>query len=975
MSEKVLLLGSGGREHALAWRLIRSESVGEVFVAPGNGGTSTLGNSVSNVALEISAKDDFAAVLGFVKSKGVTLVVVGPEQPLVDGVVDVLKANGIPCFGPCKAAATLEGSKAFSKDFMVKHNIPTSRHKSFTDHDEALAHLSKVDYPVVIKASGLAAGKGVVLPESTEEAVAFIKEIMLDSRFGNAGNEIVIEERIEGPEVSVLAFCDGKTVALMPAAQDHKRALDGDKGLNTGGMGAYAPAPVLTSSLRSWVEKNVMQATVDAAAKDGFEYKGVLYAGLMITANGPSVLEFNCRFGDPETQVILPLLDSDLCKIMMDCVEGRLNPSAVKWKAGAAATVVGASGGYPLSYKKGFSISGIGSDSDNSIVFHAGTKRSDNGGVVTSGGRVLAVTGIGSSLVGALQQSYKRMGNISFDGMFYRSDIAHKAVGKKLKIGVLGSTRGTDLEFLFGALQNGRLNAAIEVVVSNKAGAGILDLARSNGVKAVALQSKGKEREDFDEEVTKELAAAGVDIVVLIGYMRILSAKFISRWAGHVINVHPSLLPEFAGGMDRNVHQAVLDAGKKETGCTVHIVTEKVDSGPILVQHRCPVYFDDNVDTLKARVQALEGEALIEAIRGFQFKKEAPASSGGLTYAAAGVDIQAGNALIDAIKPYCKATRRSGCDADLGGFGGLFDLAAAGYAGPDTVLVACTDGVGTKLKVAQHCGIPDTVGQDLVAMCVNDLIVQGAEPLFFLDYYATGKLDVATAAAVVKGIAKGCELSGCGLIGGETAEMPQMYADGDYDLAGFSVGAVRRGEILPRKVNAGDVLIGVPSSGIHSNGYSLVRKLVRDCGLKYDGPVPFESSKATLGEALMEPTRIYVKALMPLIHDGLVAALSHITGGGLVENIPRVLPSSLCATIERSALALPPVFDWIATAGNVAPEEMYTTFNCGIGMVLVVSPGDAAAVLDRLHRGGDADARMLGKLDVCEEGSEQVVFV
>ena len=975
MSRKVLLLGSGGREHALAWRLSKSPSVEHVYVSPGNGGTSTLGSSVENVTLDLNPNDDFASVAEFVNAKSIELVAVGPEQPLVDGIVDALSKAGVACFGPCKAAAQLEGSKAFSKDFMVRHNIPTAQHKSFTVYDEALQHLQEVAYPVVIKASGLAAGKGVVLPETKEEGMEFLREIMVDSRFGSAGSEIVIEERLEGPEVSVLGFCDGNTVALMPAAQDHKRALDGDNGLNTGGMGAYAPAPVLTASLREWVRVHVMQATVDAAAKEGFPYKGVLYAGLMITPNGPRVLEFNCRFGDPETQVILPLLETDLCTVMLACSQGALDPSAITWKDGAAATIVAASGGYPLAYKKGYAISGLDGPSDSSnIVFHAGTKRGEAGAVVTSGGRVLAVTGLGSNLISALGAAYARIRDISFEGMFYRSDIGHRAVGKKLKIGVLGSTKGTDLAFLFRALGAGRLNATIEVVVSNKVDAGILDLAREHGVKAVSVDAKNKSREDYDGNVTSELASSNVDLVVMIGYMRIVSESFVERWEGKIINVHPSLLPDFAGGMNLSVHRAVLEAGRKETGCTVHIVTKEVDAGPILVQHRCPVYFDDTPETLKARVQALEGEALVEAIRSFQFVKPTSATSTALTYAAAGVDIHAGNALVDAIKPYCKATRRTGCDADLGGFGGLFDLGAAGYVGDDTVLVACTDGVGTKLKVAQQCGRPGTVGQDLVAMCVNDLIVQGAEPLFFLDYYATGKLDVATATAVVRGIAKGCELSGCGLIGGETAEMPQMYDDGEYDLAGFSVGAVQRSKILPRAVNAGDILIGIPSSGIHSNGYSLVRKLVRDCGLSYDGPCPFSSSKSTLGEALLTPTRIYVKALMPLIHDGLISALSHITGGGLVENIPRVLPKRVRATFDNAALKLPPVW-WIRTAGNVALTEMYTTFNCGVGMVLVVPPGDADAVLGRLHASGDVGSRVIGKLSACKDGEDQVVFV
>ncbi len=376
--------------------------------------------------------------------------------------------------------------------------------------------------------------------------------------------------------------------------------------------------------------------------------------------------------------------------------------------------------------------------------------------------------------------------------------------------------------------------------------------------------------------------------------MRILSDSFCEEWRGRVLNVHPSLLPDFAGGMDLAVHKAVIEAGKKESGCTVHFVTEIVDGGPIAVQKRCEVAPDETPESLKAKVQALEGPSFIEAIARFSegaYREVCPASElkGNkvtITYKDAGVDIDAGDALVDAIKPLCKSTVRVGCDADLGGFGGLFDLEAAGYS-KDTILVSCTDGVGTKLRVAQMAGVHDTVGIDLVAMCVNDLIVQGAEPLLFLDYFATGKLEVGVAYQVVQGIAEGCRQSMSGLIGGETAEMPQMYAPGDYDLAGFSVGAVEKSRLLPRVVKPNQVLIGLPSSGVHSNGYSLVRKIVDTHHFSYSQPCPFGETETTLGKALLEPTRIYVKALMPLIKDGVIEALAHITGGGLTDNIPR----------------------------------------------------------------------------------------
>jgi phosphoribosylaminoimidazole synthetase len=319
----------------------------------------------------------------------------------------------------------------------------------------------------------------------------------------------------------------------------------------------------------------------------------------------------------------------------------------------------------------------------------------------------------------------------------------------------------------------------------------------------------------------------------------------------------------------------------------------------------------------------------------------------GLTYAGAGVDIDAGEALVERIKPLARSTRRPGADAALGGFGALFDLKAAGYADP--LLVTTTDGVGTKLKVAAETGLHGTVGVDLVAMCVNDLLAQGAEPLLFLDYFATGKLDVDLAETVVAGIAEGCRDAGAALVGGETAEMPGMYGPGDYDLAGFSVGVVERGAVLPRLADqkAGDVIIALPSSGPHSNGYSLIRRVVEVSGLKWTDPAPFEPA-VSLGEALMRPTKIYVRDALPLIKAGVIKGAAHITGGGLIENPPRAIAEGLQPAFDWSAWALPPVFDWLASTGGIAAEEMRRTFNCGVGFILIVGPDEVAPMLGDL---------------------------
>ena len=348
------------------------------------------------------------------------------------------------------------------------------------------------------------------------------------------------------------------------------------------------------------------------------------------------------------------------------------------------------------------------------------------------------------------------------------------------------------------------------------------------------------------------------------------------------------------------------------------------------------------------------------------------AGKNGLTYSDAGVDIDAGNLLVEKIKPAVRSTRRPGADGEIGGFGGLFDLKAAGFTDP--ILVAANDGVGTKLKIAIDADFHDTVGIDLVAMCVNDLVVQGAEPLLFLDYFATGKLDPDQGAAIVTGIAAGCREAGCALIGGETAEMPGMYSDGDYDLAGFAVGAAERGQLLPvGDIAAGDLILGLTSSGVHSNGFSLVRKIVALSGLAWDAPAPFRDGM-TLGEALLTPTRIYVKPLLRAIREtGALKALAHITGGGFPENIPRVLPKNLAAEVDLDSIPVPPVFSWLAKTGGVEPKEMLRTFNCGIGMIVVVAAENAQAVSDILRAEGEVVVP-LGRMVDRLEGGAGVIY-
>ncbi|ORX37115.1 putative Phosphoribosylformylglycinamidine cyclo-ligase [Kockovaella imperatae] len=786
----ILILGSGGREHALAYKLAQSKRVSKVLVAPGNGGTAIMGGKVTNVLEKWGGSTGYESIAQWAREQGVDLVVPGPEQPLVDGAEVVFRKAGIPVFGPSPAAALLEGSKSLSKAFMARNSIPTASFRSFTSdqYTQASEYIQSNPFTsgrCVIKASGLAAGKGVLIPESTDEAIEALKSVMLDREFGDAGDEVVVEEYLTGPEISVLAFCDGYSVVPLPAAQDHKRIGDGDVGPNTGGMGAYAPAPVATPDIMERVMKESLEPTLKGMREEGHPFVGMLFTGFILTSDGPKVLEYNVRFGDPETQALMLLLsdETDLAEVMLACVERRLDSVKLAYRDGHAVSVVLASQGYPGKYPKGIPMS-IPPMPEGVQVFHAGTAiKGDTG--VTDGGRVLAVCAFAPSLRQAVDMAYSGVELVEFEGKTFRRDIAYRALAAE-----------------------------------------------------------------------------------------------------------PAPLTSTAS-------------------------SSSIPQRPVT----------------------------------------------GLTYASAGVSVENGNSLVDNIKPIVKATRRPGADASIGGFGGAFDLSAAGYSDP--ILVSGTDGVGTKLRVALEYGKHDTVGIDLVAMSVNDLIVQGAEPLYFLDYFACSALDIQVAQDVITGIATGCLESGCALIGGETAEMPGMYHGDDYDLAGFAVGAVERSQLLPRTdIVAGDYLIGLPSDGLHSNGFSLVRKIVSLAGLTYDSPTPW-SEDVPLGESLLRPTRLYIKPLLPGIKSGLFKGMSHITGGGFTENIPRIFSDpalqGLGVEIDLRTWTLDPVWKWLMSAGNVAPLEMARTFNCGVGMVIVVGANEVDAALQSLTEGGER-AFVMGKV-------------
>ena len=413
---KILVVGGGGREHAICWKLSKEASVDKIYCAPGNAG-------ISNVAQCIDIQDsDIENLLNFAKENKIDLTIVGPEIPLVAGIVDKFEKEGLKIFGPNKKCAQLEGSKAFSKDFMIRHNLPTAKYKEYTDLDEAISEIDSFGYPVVIKADGLAAGKGVVIPENREDAITTLKEMMSDKKFGNAGDKIVVEEFLTGIETSILAFVDNDTIVPMVSSKDHKKVFEGETGLNTGGMGTFSPSEIYTEKLAKEVQEKILDKTLEGFKKDNLNYKGILFVGLMITEDGPKILEYNVRFGDPETQSVLFRLDTDLNKIISEILNNNLKNIEINYSKEESICVMLTSGGYPENYEKGKVISGLENLDSDIVVFHSGTKF-DNENIVTNGGRVIGITAKGKTVKEAAQKVYENIKKINFEKMHYRKDI------------------------------------------------------------------------------------------------------------------------------------------------------------------------------------------------------------------------------------------------------------------------------------------------------------------------------------------------------------------------------------------------------------------------------------------------------------------------------------------------------------------------------------------------------------------------
>ncbi|MEM9655334.1 MAG: phosphoribosylamine--glycine ligase [Actinomycetota bacterium] len=739
----VLLIGSGGREHAIAEAISASPLLASLAVAPGNAGTTAY-----NVDLDVFDSD---AVVRYCTDNAIDLVVVGPEAPLVAGLGDAVRDAGIACFGPSAAAARLEGSKTFAREFAARHGIPGPVCESFTQVGPAIEWLDAFGKPVVVKADGLASGKGVIIPETRVETERAIYDLLADRTMGDAGATVVLEERLEGEELSLFGIADGETVVPIGTAQDHKRVGEGDTGLNTGGMGAFAPVPGMADREPELVAQFLDRAVAGMAA-EGTPYVGVLYAGIMLTDDGPRLIEYNCRFGDPEAQILLPLIGSDVLELLAAAASGGLADVAVERVSGTtAATVVVAAKGYPTSPALGVPIPEVGLPPQVSLI-HSSTDIV-NGQVVSAGGRVLSVTGTGTDLEDALRRVYGVVDQLVGDALFARADIGHRYVTRQA-----------------------------------------------------------------------EQAADPGDAYAKAGVSFAAAADATSQIAESVLSTHD----------------------------------ERVVSG-------------------------------------------------------------------------------------LGSFGGVFDLGSLSGL-KDPLLVATTDGVGTKTVLAEQLDSWESVGADIVNHGVNDVLVQGATPLFFLDTVAAASLDPAKVSRVVAGMAEACRNANCVLLGGETAEMPDVLASGAVDVAGTLVGVVDRQKLLPKPtIKPGDLLIGLASSGLHTNGYSLARKVLSGTDLNIALP---GADGVSIGEALLAVHRSYLEPLAGALEADLVKGLAHITGGGLVDNLPRILPLGCGAVIETASWDRPPLFKFLVGLAGLNKHEAHQILNMGIGMVVVVAEQDLEETQD-----------------------------
>ena len=903
MYEKILVLGRGAREHVILEKLLISIIYGDyeshIDLYTYNFEIRGFVNSINyDLVNNLSGGDNIDSILQTCLTNKIDLVIVSQEHYLVEGIVDKLAEIGIACFGPTKEAAQIEGSKLFAKEVMLELDIPTANFEFFIDFELCCNYLRENFNYNVIKVSGLAAGKGVFLPNSLDEALSIVSDIMINKKFGKAGDILIIEERLYGEEISVMGFCNGKDIELMPQAQDYKRIFDGNNGPNTGGMGAICPVNILSDDEMANIKKDMKKIV------SKLKYVGVLYVGIIKTSNqywsnndsSYYVLEYNCRFGDPEAQVILNCLDikyNNLLNIITECLKKRrIN---IKWTNEIVANIVVSNDSYPdakLVEDVEIEIPELNPD----ILFYYGNIRygeiynSEIYNLMTNGGRILSVVKKGHELFTSLHILYNYLPFITFKDSnmtlpYYRRDIGlnllkentfikQKSIQKPISIAILGSTNGTSCEKLLELNNSSIYPGEVKIIVSNKKNAGILDKARNHNISYLYFPTKKNETtEEYDKKLVDILRTYKIDMVLLVGYMRIVSKVLIDEYSDNIINIHPSLLPAYSGMMDMNIHEAVLQNNDKIAGCTLHIVNEKIDAGRILLQSQLVVGECSNPQILKQKIQELEAECIINYIQ--------IAGNFNIAYE---VSIENANRFTELLKKK---------NEKIGSFCALVDIGNIKFG------MAC-DGVGTKLKIADAYNRLDTIGIDLVAMCVNDLLACGVKPMYFLDYIAIDKLDVEKCNTIVESIKNACGIAKCELIGGETAEMKGIYRKDAWDMAGFALGMVENLErdLMPKlsEINEECLLYGIASNGIHSNGYTLIDKLIT------------KSDSADVNiEEILKPTRIYMEILEILCYYDNLLACAHITGGGIHDNLIRVIPENL--TYELEKWELPPLLN------------------------------------------------------------------
>jgi phosphoribosylamine--glycine ligase/phosphoribosylaminoimidazole synthetase len=853
----ILILGNGGRENCIGEKL--REQKHTVFTLD---------------------SDDFQEILEFSLKHNIKLIFPSKETHLCSGIVDFFSFHNIAIFGPTKAQSTIEGSKYYSKTLMVKLGIPTTPFVYFNNIGSARSFYKKTNFSNhVIKYSGLAGGKGVYLPNTYDEGVAAINTLL--SKPNTDG--IIIEQKITGKEVSVLAFCNGEKAFLMPQSQDYKRIYDDDKGPNTGGMGAVCPANIL--SVPELTEVNTHMNTVVSK----LNYKGVLYAGIMKTDNGISFLEFNCRFGDPETQVILNLLETDLALIAFSCLNGE--NLTIGWSNKFAANVVLSHDTYPFSKPANkVKVTGLNSLDPSIKVYRSNVSLDE----FTTGGRVVSVVSVDTSISNALHNIYNNISKIKFDGAFYRRDIGCNLIQNNkciddVSIGIMASGNGSSIQKILS-----KKLSAIKIIITNNKNAGIIKTAQFYRIPILYFERRPNEPKiHYYEKIVNILRQFNINLLVLAGYMDIVPKILYEEF--FTVNIHPSLLPKFKSLKDMDVHNKVISSKAKFSGCTLHVVTGKVDSGRILKQKQCRVSTRNPLE-LRTTIQALENDCIYDFVSEFAAHKK--------KY---NVNIKEGNDFVDTLKK---------TNTNIGGF-------SADFIHNDTHFACSADGCGTKIDLSCKYDKLATIGIDLVAMNVNDLLVSGAKPLFFMDYIAIDSMDKKKCLDIISGINKGCELSKCALIGGETAEMKKTYLKDKLDLAGFCVGEKVHSFPDKRTIDTTCHLYGIESSGIHSNGYTLVRELIDS-----------DKERSFDIDALMNPTRIYMELLdLYKRYPNDILGVAHITGGGFRDNISRILPEQL--TFALDYWEFPKVFRWIQTKSNLTRKEMLDVFNCGYGIVII----------------------------------------